>query len=460
MQSKKQFIVGIGRDPSLLLYQRPDLIVTINRVQLAADVPQIALNDLVAETAGERRVLKMYDTDLLAALMYDPQKHDQALIAHIPDDVGPFLLEFQRRVIDVIEATRNGQTVLLNPYHSVYDLAQAWQQRWNVDYTLVGPPPDLALEYAKKVMAWQLAKDLSVPVPEGQIVDSHEAAQPLLTKYGDLFVASHGDPLYPHNFRARSPEDLTRMQLGHPYLVTRWEAASERSPNSQVLIGADDVLYLGQSDQRIVDNVKYNGNTFPTTSSLSIQDKIQQYSLQLARGMQKAGYRGITGFDWIERGEEPLMVEINPRKQRSSGIFFALLEAMNKESLNNASVGGIVDCEVAAIEQQRYSLQLVSLNLPTQMHCAMELYSPDQASTVTGAVPNNLLCSETQLVQTWLEQHGQPCTALLNVPVVGTVVSASVPNLMRIVAIGNTAEKVEQQIEVAKHESIRIMRTT
>lgn len=395
------YLVGIGRDPTLIAYCKPDLIITTNRVPLASDIHLIALNDFI----DGNPYLAMYDTDLMQACQSES-------IEQVPAEV---VKQFSVAIYKTIAAQAKTKQVVINPYYN------AFTQRFrDLGFQVIGPQDSIAYEYSRKVVAYKLGQHCGVPVPQGSVVKGTSGIKSFIQSnpqaQAGFFIASDGDPYYPVNRHINTEQELNHLDDGINYLVTIW-MDRVNSPNSQVLVGANQLLYLGLLDQIIKYDVKYYGNTFPSHSQFANQ--IKNYSLLLARAMQKDGYRGIVGFDWIETRTDCYLAEINPRKNRSTSM---LINCLNH--FRTSASPEIVELEMAASAE--VDLPSFISSIPETLKWKMELYKLKQSALVTSEISPTY--SESELFE-----QTSPSTSILNFPTVGTHLSPSVPDIARIV---------------------------
>ena len=121
--------------------------------------------------------------------------------------------------------------------------------------------------------------------------------------------------------------------------------------NITLIISKKDIIYLPVSVQliKIIDNkFKYVGGDFAYTNNLDINliQTINKYSSTIGLDLQKKGYRGVLGIDYILSGNKIYFMEINPRFQSSSFLISKCLykyynttvAELNYLSLNNKSL--------------------------------------------------------------------------------------------------------------------------
>lgn len=101
------------------------------------------------------------------------------------------------------------------------------------------------------------------------------------------------------------------------------------SLNNTFLISDDYIHIFDGSFQNIKvgKELNYDGWDFDAYKSLSekMQEKIEKSTIKIAKKLQKEGYRGIGGVDYIMKGDDLYFMEINPRFQSSSEYLDKLL---------------------------------------------------------------------------------------------------------------------------------------
>lgn len=414
-------MVGVGRDPALIAYCKPDLIITSNRVSLAEEIPMIALNDFVEGNP----YLAMYDTDLMQACQ------NQLIEQASPES----LAQFSEVIYQTIHLQAKDKQVLINPYYNAYTKGFRDQ-----NFIILGPKDEIAYQYSRKVVAYQLGQQSNVPVPQGAIVHGTEGikkflrSQPKVT--AGIFVASDNDPFYPVNLHIKNLTEIDQLKDGINYLVTTWMNRTN-SPNSQVLIGKEEIVYLDLLDQIIKHDVKYYGNTFPSRSHFGAM--IKEYSLTLAQAMQKDGYRGIVGFDWIETKDAVYLAEINPRKNRSTSM---LINCLNH--FRDSASPELIELEITASTEK--ALPSFTSTIPDQFRWRMELYKIKTLATVIKEIkPKH---SESKLFE-----QPQLVASILNFPATKTKLNANVPDIARIIMCSNSGESLSSESAINTIES-------
>lgn len=456
---KEAFVVAIGRDPSVLAHSDPDLVFTTNELEGLEEGKVISLVSLLhvegSKAEGEiRDLLPFYDTNFLALLFFDPE-HDHAendprqaahKYAHIPDDWLAQAKELRDKVFSIIRERAGDKKVIINTYHNAYGMPKAWK---DAGFVLQSPDSTIAYEFARKLDTRRLAErtQLStgemIPVRDGVVVPGSDVVRAARDLGGDVFIASDGDPYFAHNARFRVDHEAAPDFLPDtPYLVTRWHSESDgaqHSPNTQIVIGDHGVEYLGQLDQIIKENVKYGGNTYPSDSPPEVQEKLKDYTVALAWEMQRKGYRGIAGFDWVEARSGPdkgkvWLAEINPRKNRSTGLLAAILKHVHGHN----RLGNL---DYQAASGGRMSLDAVNRTFDQFAH--METYHPERTVFVPKDALQRLRDAGIALNEK-PDPAGNPKLCVLNFPKPQTRIEPRLSaNVIRLTSYGRTRTEAQ-----------------
>ncbi len=429
---KKNFIIGINRDPSLISYCDPDLIITTNRVTLKKPTDIIALNDF----APAGTWFPLYDTDIIAMVAgIFPERTMPEQYKMLAKKAYPACKKAINKKIKKESRTKN---IIINSYFNTTTTSLRKK-----GYTIIGPRDNLVYYYSRKTIAYQLAKACSIPVPPGKIVKNISAVERTLTHnpQKSFFVASDDDPFFPTNIHARHIQDLATLKKNIPYLVTEWLSV-KKNQNSQVLIGKNNMLYLGVSDQIIRHGVKYFGNTYPTTLAKKYQKTIQQYSLTLAKNMQQQGYRGIVGFDWmIDDANNIFFTEINPRKNRSTGILISMLDQYRAKNTPS-----IFELELLASQNKMWNT--TEFNIAPNICWHMELIkSKNNIQIKKNIIP---AYSESRIFKNIIKTK----TSILNFPPKETRITKNHPDIARIIVTGTHRQNIKRAVHAAKKKII------
>lgn len=94
------------------------------------------------------------------------------------------------------------------------------------------------------------------------------------------------------------------------------------SINNTFMISNNHILLFNSSRQLIKETGEliYDGWNFDTYTNidLDVRNKIKNQTIKIAKHLQKLGYRGIGGIDYIVEQKNVFFMEVNPRFQASS----------------------------------------------------------------------------------------------------------------------------------------------
>lgn len=112
--------------------------------------------------------------------------------------------------------------------------------------------------------------------------------------------------------------------------------------NIHCIISKDDIVLFPPSLQLILinDRISSRGADFIEYGKIkkNIQDRVTDYSLRICKQLQKIGYVGILGIDYIICKSELYFMEINPRFQSSTNILNMALKENNQKSVNELCI--------------------------------------------------------------------------------------------------------------------------
>jgi len=160
-----------------------------------------------------------------------------------------------------------------------------------------------------------------------------------------------------HNINC--PEDLENLALdaNTEYAISGYQ---ENLPiNSTLMISNQDIIKMPTSVQLIKNtgNFLYMGGdfAFPKTFNSHVIDQISTYNDAIGRELQKMGYRGICGVDYIVCPDGTVkFMELNPRYQGSSFLLSLALKKFGTSIARiNAECFGNHNVSVPEIELNR-----------------------------------------------------------------------------------------------------------
>ncbi len=186
---------------------------------------------------------------------------------------------------------------------------------------LLGPGPALAHHFNNKIIQYQMACQLGIPVPEGFcctcLEEALDSAQSFFRSGEEVFVSEAYSAAGSNSAFARDSEEIQHrfVETDQPYLVTRRVPHSHDPTVLAVVANGQEVYVASVADQRMEEN-RFRGSTFPTMLEGEVVEQIKHYTRLVGRYMGAQGYRGMFGCDFIVNESGQIhFVEINARKQ-------------------------------------------------------------------------------------------------------------------------------------------------
>ncbi len=221
-----------------------------------------------------------------------------------------------------------------------FALAAALEVAADTEVSVVGGDPDVVERADHKHLMRERAIQLGIPVADGEIVELAVAGGRRRRDFDALRVAvdrrlrlsgrvivrgTHGagsSASYVVGTGGTDSDGLIRALAEHPenqiYLVEAMVPATV-SPNVQVHVpeGGGPITCVGVTDQRWERLLVHGGNLYPSAARLA--DAMLEWSIRLASSLQRDGYIGLLGFDFVEymdpaTGERrAILAEVSPR---------------------------------------------------------------------------------------------------------------------------------------------------
>ncbi len=186
---------------------------------------------------------------------------------------------------------------------------------------LLGPDPALAHHFNNKIIQYQMACQLGIPVPEGFccncLEETLDSAQSFFRSGEEVFVSEAYSAAGSNSAFACNCEEIRQRfaETDQPYLVTRRVPHSHDPTVLAVVANAQEVYVASVADQRMEEN-RYRGSTFPTILEGEVVEQIKDHTRLVGRHMGAQGYRGMFGCDYIvDENGQIHFVEVNARKQ-------------------------------------------------------------------------------------------------------------------------------------------------
>jgi len=128
--------------------------------------------------------------------------------------------------------------------------------------------------------------------------------------------------------------------------------------NIHCLIGEKQIEILPPSIQEleIIDKIEYIGSNYDISISDNIKNKFIYYCTTICKKLQKLGYKGVLGIDFIYTNKELFFIEINPRFQGSTKQIDKLLKESKLPSIFEYNYNFFNNIEMPSTRSMKFSL--------------------------------------------------------------------------------------------------------
>lgn len=129
--------------------------------------------------------------------------------------------------------------------------------------------------------------------------------------------------------------------------------------NIHCLIGYDQIELLAPSQQELElsDKIEYIGSDYDVSIPYEVKNKLVQYSIDVCRKIQKMGYLGVLGIDYIYANSELYFIEINPRFQGSTRQVDGLLKKSRLPSIFDYNYRAFNSKEMPSTKKMKWGLE-------------------------------------------------------------------------------------------------------
>lgn len=158
-------------------------------------------------------------------------------------------------------------------------------------------------------------------------------------------------------------------------LVTDYIQNVEFFPNATAIVsGSGKSEHLITTEQILVDN-HYIGNIYPCRADKNTKKTIKEMMIKIGKALSADGYRGLFGCDFMVKGSEVFIHDLNPRRQGGYGILHAVLgNSKLIESEVNACLG-VGKCPIKERDfKQKYSWGHTKVGCPDGSRMVSEVY--------------------------------------------------------------------------------------
>jgi len=128
--------------------------------------------------------------------------------------------------------------------------------------------------------------------------------------------------------------------------------------NVHCIIASEQIEIFPPSIQllEISDKIEYIGSDYEIELSYKTKQKMILYSTNICKKLQKMGYRGILGIDYIYVENELYFIEINPRFQGSSRQLDGLLISSDLPSIFDYNYRSFYDTDLPHTQNMIFSI--------------------------------------------------------------------------------------------------------
>lgn len=117
-----------------------------------------------------------------------------------------------------------------------------------------------------------------------------------------------------------------------------------------------EILPPSMQELELIDKIEYIGSNYNLNLDKSLKEKFIFYCTKICKKLQKLGYRGILGIDYIYANNELYFIEINPRFQGSTKQVDKILKDNNLPSIFEYNYNAFKNIQIQPIKFKTHSL--------------------------------------------------------------------------------------------------------
>ena len=311
---------------------------------------------------------------------------------------------------------------------------------------LLGPDPTLAHHFNNKIIQYQLACRLGIPVPEGFccgcLEEALESAQSFFRSGEEVFISEAYSAAGSNSAFVCNCEEIQKrfVETKQPYLVTRRVPHSHDPTVLAVVANGQDVYVASVADQKMEEN-RFRGSTFPTVLKKDVVERIKKYTRLVGRYMGAQGYRGIFGCDYIvDDSGQIYFVEVNARKQGTT------LESTLTMRHRLPGHPSLPEIEFCAVTQGKLPQSLVEMDC-TESDLCWGTYNVKCQEDVLAVRDIPRLQTETQIFQSVSEGTGDQSFAIVEDYVGPGIYQRAGGFVGRCISVGKTLPGVHRLLK-------------
>ncbi len=195
---------------------------------------------------------------------------------------------------------------------------------------VIGPNPKLTTYLDSKKVQFNIFEELNLPHPNFNIFNNlnqvikYKNSNKIIVYSNYNSGGYHSQIINEKIDFEKFAEKIIENKKEGPFISVEFLDDVLLSPNVNAIITETKIKVLNITDQ-ILDGNKYLGNIFPSIASENVNNKIVEITNKIGIYLQKLGFRGIFGCDFIvDDKENVFIVDLNPRRQGGYSILCAL----------------------------------------------------------------------------------------------------------------------------------------
>lgn len=224
--------------------------------------------------------------------------------------------------LDILGKLRKEQ-IQIHPYIST---TANWDIAKEINGTVFGSTDKLTRKANSKIFLRKILKTLSIPATQCEIASKNSVipkSLELIEKFDRIIIRGDnscgGSAIWRISHRheiENLKEVFANRQDNTHYLIEKMYPVSS-SPNIQYEISDKNLNRLLVTDQLLDTDLNHFGNRYP--SDTNQKETVTKYSDKICLHLQKLGYRGFLGIDFIVTDKNQVFpIEINARANTSS----------------------------------------------------------------------------------------------------------------------------------------------
>lgn len=372
---------------------------------------------------------------------------DTGIQHNIRLQVGEFAREVSnnRDVMNLVDRLVHDQgDVFINVFESRPELTFVNGDR----VRLIGPDPELARSFNNKLVQYDMACRLGIPVPSGEccpsLQDAATCAQEMIVRGYSVFLSQEYSSAGSNSMIAATLQEIetrfTEPDCG--YLVTTY-LEHDHDPTVLGIVAGEHDVYIASVADQTIEGTRFRGSTFPTVLPEKTVEDLKEMTRIIGRDLGSKGYRGAFGCDYIVDLEgEVYFIEVNARKQ---GTTMETALTMDHRLPGHPT---FPELEFEAVERGRFPQPLEEMDSTESGICwGTYNYKVDRDILVTSALPP--MADERDLFQRVAEGDGDAGYTILDH--VGKSVRQTPGGFLgRVIAVAADISVVQSLLEEGK----------